>query len=525
MAAAVATLAATPPGAIQAQPSATAEIGGTVKSAADDKPLARARVVVTAADGRYTFADLPAGAYTVSATRTGFAAQVYGQGRSLAGTPVTVTGGQRATGIDFSLLPGGVIAGRILDEDGSPFAGALVEALVTRTDAGAETLASVSSSQTDDHGDFRLFGLAPGNYYVSAQDPAFRSVSSPKGVLHYSPTYYPGTPFADQARTIAVADRRPADKIEFRLKLVPPSRIGGRMVAYNGRQLLGGSVIMSAPAGEGLPTLAPEGGSILPDGRFTFGQVVAGRYQIRARGQTDADSVPLFAIFSTEVLGHDIDGILMTLRPGAIVEGTVTLENRHASTPPPLSGLRVRAPFVDGNSFGDAFTGTVQPTGSFALRGVMTGAHQIVVDGLQPPWVLKHVSTHGSDITDVPIDLAEKQQVRDVRIVISDASSEVIGTVQNARNAPVANAGVLVFPRVPIFWMRTNRRMRVAYTDRDGRFAIPGLPAGEYFAVASPWIDESDFGRRERLQALENVAVAFRLDSDEAKATVALQLR
>ena len=537
-AAAAAVLAGAPLGAVQAQSAAgAAEIGGIVRNAADDKPLARARVVaasdaipepraaITGSDGRYTFTDLPAGAYTVSATRTGFAPMTYGQGRSLAGTPVTVAAGQHAGNIDFSLAPGGAIAGRILDEDGSPFAGARVEALVTRSEAGADTLFSVSSSQTDDRGEFRLFGLAPGTYFVSAQDPAFRSVSSPKGVLHYSPTYYPGTPFADQAKPIGVGDRGEPGRIEFRLRLVPPARVTGQMAAYDGRRLLSGSVIMSPLEGEGVPMIAPEDVSIQPDGRFAFGHVAPGRYRIRARGQTDAPDGALFAIFSTEVLGHDIDGIRMMLRPGAALEGTLTLDNRHATMPPALTTLRVRAPFVGGSSFGDALTGTVQQDGRFALRGVMTGAHQILVDGLQPPWVLKSVSVRGSDLTDVPIDLAEKQQLRDVHIVITDASSQVSGTVQNARHTPVANAGVLVFPRVPLFWMRGNRRMRAVYTDREGAFTIVGLPAGDYFAVASPSIDESDLGRRERLEALQSVAVAFRLDSNEARTSVALQLR
>jgi len=537
-AAAAAVLASAPLGAVQAQSAAgAAEIGGIVRNAADDKPLARARVVavsdaipepraaITGSDGRYTFTDLPAGAYTVSATRTGFAAMAYGQGRSLAGTPVTVAAGQHVGNIDFSLAPGGAIAGRILDEDGSPFAGALVEALVTRSEAGADTLFSVSSSQTDDRGEFRLFGLAPGTYFVSAQDPAFRSVSSPKGVLHYSPTYYPGTAFADQAKPIAVGDKGEPGRIEFRLQLVPPARVRGQMAAYDGRRLLSGSVIMSPLEGEGVPMIAPEDVSIQPDGRFAFGHVAPGRYRIRARGQTDSPDGALFAIFSTEVLGQDIDGIRMTLRPGAALEGTLVVDNRHATLPPALTTLRVRAPFVDGNSFGDALSGTVQPDGRFALRGVMTGAHQILVDGLQPPWVLKSVSVRGSDLTDVQIDLAEKQQLRDVRIVITDASSQVSGTVQNARHAPAANAGVLVFPRVPLFWMRGNRRMRAVYTDREGAFTIVGLPAGDYFAVASPWIDESDLGRRDRLLALQSVAVAFRLESDEARTSVALQLR
>jgi len=108
----------------------TAQISGTVKSAADDRPLARARVVaasgvlqepraaVTNSDGTYSFTDLPAGDYTISATRTGFAAQVYGQGRTLAGTPVTVGTAEKIANIDMTLAPAGVIVGRILDEDG-----------------------------------------------------------------------------------------------------------------------------------------------------------------------------------------------------------------------------------------------------------------------------------------------------------------------------------------------------------------------------------------------------------------------
>ena len=105
-----------------------------------------------------------------------------------------------------------------------PFAGASVEALITRFQGGSDMLFSVATAQTDDRGEFRLFGLAPGSYFVSAADPAFTSVSTAKGVLHYSSTYYPGTALADQARTVNVTAGGDAPRIEFRLKLVPPAR-------------------------------------------------------------------------------------------------------------------------------------------------------------------------------------------------------------------------------------------------------------------------------------------------------------
>src|SRR6266852_5502833 len=218
----------------------TAQISGVIKNASDGSPIARARVSAAAdvlpqprvtlsgADGKYSLTDLPAGSYTVSVTRTGYAPQTYSQGRSIPSTPIALTGGQPMGALDFALVPGGFIAGRIFDEDGSPFAGAIVDALVTRSDNGRDTLFSVSSSQTDDRGEFRLFGLAPGHYYVSAADPAFRAVSTPKGVLYYSPTYFPGVPFADQARAIVVNGTVAPPRVEFKLQLVPPARVSGR---------------------------------------------------------------------------------------------------------------------------------------------------------------------------------------------------------------------------------------------------------------------------------------------------------
>jgi hypothetical protein len=527
-------------GSANAQPTAptpgTSQISGTVRSATDDKPLARARVVATAdilsepratitnSDGSYSLTDLPAGAYTVSATRTGYATQVYGQGRSMSGTPVRLGAGQNVANIDLTLAAGGVIAGRILDEDGSPFAGAVVEALVTRTEAGTNILFSVASSQTDDRGEFRLFGLRPGEYYVSAADPAFRTISSPRGVLHYSPTYYPGTPFADQATRVAIGGTAESPRIEFRIRLVPPARVSGRLIAYDGKPLLSGTVIMSPFDGQGVPIAPPEDITILPDGAFVFGHVVPGRYQIRARGQSDPGGPALFAVFSADVMGADVQGISMTLRPGAHVDGRVAVDAKHATRPPTLSTLRVRAPFTDGNGFGDALTGTVQTDGTFEIRGVMSGAHQFVLEGLPPPWVVKSVMLRGSDVTDLEVPVAEHDQLHNLTITIAEGASEVSGVVQNARNVPLADVGVMVYPSVPIFWRRTSRRMRVTYTDRDGRFSVPGLPAGEYLAVASSTIDETDFGHRERLQALQAYAVPFRLTADDARATVTLHI-
>jgi hypothetical protein len=330
--------------------------------------------------------------------------------------------------------------------------------------------------------------------------------------------------FPDQARTVVVTGTGEPPRVEFRLKIVPPAQVSGQLVASDGKQMFSAAIIMSPVEGEGAPIVPPQDPSLRPDGTFSFGQVVPGHYQIRARGQTEAMGPALFAVYTLTIQGNDVAGIQMVLRPGGQLDGRLTVESRKGTKAPPLPSIRVRAPFIDGNSFGDALTGTVQPDGTFALRGLMKGAHQLVLDGLRLPWVVKSVLFRGTNLTDQQFDVTEQEQFREVRITITDAGSEVSGVVQNARNLPVANTGVLVFPRVALFWMRTNRRMRVAYTDRNGRFTIPGLPAGEYLAVASLAVDESDLGRRDRLSAWERLATPFALDADDGRATVALQI-
>ena len=103
-------------------------------------------------------------------------------------------------------------------------------------------------------------------------------------------------------------------------------------------------------------------------------------------------------------------------------------------------------------------------------------------------------------------------------------ASEVSGVVQNLRERPVADTVVLVCSSVPVFWMQTSRRARVTFTDQDGRWSVAGLPPGEYFAIASPTISEGDLGRRGRLAALQTISTPFRIESDDARPTLTLQL-
>ena len=226
--------------------------------------LAEARVALSGADGGYEFSHLPAGSYTVTATRSGFASKGYSEHSSNRGTAITLAENQAVAGIDMLLPPAGVIVGRILDEDQRPLAGATIDALVPRTEAGQPTLASVSTTDSDDRGEFRLTGLPAGRYYVSAFDPAFAHVGDETGSLHYGATYFPGVLSTADATPVAVVAGVEPSALSFALKLVHPARISGRINTPERKPLASAAVVLTRT--DTPMSALGEQASMLPDG-------------------------------------------------------------------------------------------------------------------------------------------------------------------------------------------------------------------------------------------------------------------
>jgi hypothetical protein len=416
------------------------------------------------------------------------------------------------------------IAGRILAEGDTPLAGALVEALVSRFENGQRTLRPAAAVKSDHRGEFRLPGLPPGRYYVSARDAALGAVSDESGVARYGPTFFPGVSSVAEARAIVVRHTGESPRVEFRLKRVSPARVSGRILSFDGRPFLSGALILTPIDSDGVQVaqaVPPEDVWIAPDGGFSFGHVAAGRYRIRARGETLARGPALFATFTLSVDGQDVDDVQMMLRPGGTLDGVLTVDGPRTARAPVLSTLRVRAPFADGGVYGDPLGGPVQSDGKFALRGLMTGDHQIVVEGLPSPWAVKSVVLRGRDVADTGIEITEGLQLHGARVTITDRASEVGGRVHD-NGAPVADAAVLLFPVAPQFWVRTHRRMRMTRTDAEGRFSLRGLPEGEYLAIASGAIDEGDLGRRELLDAVRALATPVSITGPDRHVTIAL---
>jgi hypothetical protein len=295
--------------------------------------------------------------------------------------------------------------------------------------------------------------------------------------------------------------------VEFRLQILRPAQVGGRLLTYNQQALLNAAVIMSPQVESQIVNRAVGDARIRPDGYFTFTNVPPGRYVIRARGETERDGNSLFATFAIAVQGRDVSQVEMTLTPGAVIEGRVEIQPRHGTPPPPRTALRVRAPLSDGVVFGDTLTGGVRPDGTFRLTGLMAGSHVLMVEGLAFPWRIAEARLQGRDVTDSTIDIDRDQEFGNARVVLTDTAGGVSGTVALPAGTAAADVLVVAFPADALQRHVPLRFVRVGRLAAGGSYRVVDLVPGSYLLAAAIDVTELDAMSPQLIERLVPVAV------------------
>lgn len=166
----------------QVQPATgTGVIAGTVLTEGSGGAVRRARVTLTGAElrgsrtattsdqGAFAFTALPAGRYTLSASKPGYVNISYGARRAgRPGTPIQLVDGQKMEKAVISLPKGAVVTGVVIDEHGEPSPGTQVRVMRAVMRTGEKTFEQAGQDQTDDRGIYRIYGLQPGDYIVNA---------------------------------------------------------------------------------------------------------------------------------------------------------------------------------------------------------------------------------------------------------------------------------------------------------------------------------------------------------------------
>jgi protocatechuate 3,4-dioxygenase beta subunit len=511
-----------------AEATGTAMIAGRVLAADTGRPVKRALVSVsgdgrprstsTDEQGRYSIAGLPAGTYNVIASKTGFVVASYGQRRALrTGTPVQLADGQQVTGADIRLPRGAVITGHVFDEDGEPLARSAVTVLRYQYAGGEKRLAAAGTDQSDDRGQYRVFGLPPGEYFVSAAAGGFeRAVSrfmgpeaAPgEGVENtgYAPTYYPGVPSASDAMRLKLAAAQELTGIDFQLQLVPLASVYGTVTdgANISVMLVPDETTLGVRIGQTFRTRAT------PDGTFAIRGVPPGRYTVVSSNGT------LAAVQSISVSGHDVS-IALTPVAGADMTGTITLEAAGTEIPGDLSAFRV-VPQRLGSEIAmgrNARPAAVSPNGSFTIKGLLPGRY--IVRGAGPNgWMMKSVYQNGHDISDQPVEI-RSDTISNLNVIFTDRIASVTGTVRDGRGTGVPETTVILFPTDPKLWLPHSRLILTGRTDHAGAYRISPVPAGDYLIVATDDVEQGEWFDPEFLEQISGSATKLTVGETEQR--------
>lgn len=488
------------------------------------------RIATTDAQGRFEIKELVGGRYTMTASKGGFVSLQYGQRRpSESGTPIELADGQTLDKLAIALPRGSVLGGRITDEFGEPVANATVFAFRYGYQAGARRIMPVGTASsrdtTDDQGQYRLFGLPPGEYYVSAMlrtgggevtDPMD---GEPSG---YAGTYYPGTSNMAEASRVTLAVSQENTNVSFGLIATRLVRITGQVIGSDGAPAANGQVMLlpASSAGGRAMMQGVSGGRTDQTGAFRLTNVPPGRYQAQARTGMRGDGE--LAKMDLVVGNQDVDGIVMITAPGGRTSGTVV-----SDTGEPFDfraqqlQIAARITNVDALSFGGGGAGggnaRVGTDWTFELAN-LTDARLIRTNAPQG-WTLKSVFLNGQDITDLPMEFPPGQTVTGLQVVLSKKVTALSGLVTDAKSRPVLDATVVVFPADEKLWTYQSRFIKAARPDQDGKYQIPALPASsDYLVVAVQGLEDGQAGDPEFLATIKDLGAKFSLGDGETKA-------
>ncbi len=524
----------------------TGRIRGRIVAAPANTPLRRAQMVLsgvdnpelrriaqTDADGRYEFSELPFGRYTVVASAGGYVALQFGQRRPTeGGTPVALREGETITAIDFALPRGSVISGRVTDEFGQPLVQAQVAARRFRyTENGQRTLVIVNpTAVTDDRGEFRLFGLMPGEYIV---DATLRSIASltgaapnPSSFLEgFQPTYYPGTPSAADAQSISlgVGQERSIQIAGAGARLV---QVSGVVRDSQDRPIAAQVQMWTRMADLSTPFSVQPGGSTSvttsADGSFAFQGVLPGEYVLEVRnrvpGALGPAPAPEAGFLPLTVRGGDVTGLRIMTSSGSAVSGTVIWEG----SSPRGQAVRVTAQTADSVAPGTIMVGDVDDSGNFRVGGVRGRVYLNVPGSANWNWTVKSVTLAGHDVTDVPVDLTDRPNLDGVRITMTDKLSNVSGHVTDTGGKPVTQYVVVIQPTDQKEPRVASRFIRTGRPDIDGRFELRNVRPGRYVATAVEALEDGRQFSLEFQKELRRGAREFTLTEGE---TLSLDLK
>ncbi len=472
----------------QANSSESSVIEGWVLNAVTSEPLRKVELILRRSDmspnehsptsykastdesGRFFVRNIEPGQYRLLATRSGFVSMEYGSaGPAQSGVTLSIEARRPMRDLVFRLPPHAVIAGVVRDVDGEPVANVQVQAMRHRYAQGQKQLSSFGRATTDDLGEYRIIGLAPGHYYLSASHrPQILFVSSPDNpdfqspAEDYVPTYFPGTADAALAVPIEVTTGAEIRNIDFALAKAPTVRVHGRVMSSNGGSP-GMATIVIAPTDQSSAWAANQTFLTNPQGEFDLPGVTPGTYALVASIFQSGSYTTAKKLLDAR---NSVEDFTVTLNSGVEINGTVRAEG---AAQPNLKSVRVSLlPSERREVLAPLPNTQVKEDGTFTLSNVRPDSYHLTAFELPDGYYVKSIRMGDEDVLDSGLKL-NGGSTGPISIALSPGTGEIAGIVQNAQQQVAIGAIVTLVPR------DGKRRNQVQYyrtvtTDQYGRF-------------------------------------------------------
>jgi hypothetical protein len=521
----------------------------------------RTFAATTSEDGRFVIRNAPPGHYELIVHRIGYVTAKYGQRRTAGpGELITLENGRPFQDLTIVMTPTAAISGRIYDGFGEPVIGAKVRAIKSVYQQGTGTLTEIQSTVTDDLGEYRLFWLPPGRYFVSATGPdpatdintvfnesrgdfSYRSSNllstnlllnypdpvapipqphvAPQASEVYVPVYFPTTIDRRGALPIDLQAGAEFSGVDITVQRLHAHRIRGTIVdAVTGEVLRERNTQILRSHNPPMyiePETPPYSSDSYPSfglldrrtGVFEMRDVVPGNYYLIAQSGERSGRV------AVEVRDADLEDVVVSVARRFNLRGHVTIEGRSPATDDPvLAKLKIslrRDPFIPAFGFVSA---SPTPDGSFTFESVAPGDYRV---GLEPILSLdgnaaagqtiprglytKSISQGNNDVLNGGLHLT-RQPSEPLEIVVGTNPASLSGSVVDEKQQPVPNVLVLLAPDV-VHRNRTDLFQEVI-TDTSGRFQIEFVPPGDYKLFAWKNIEDDAWPDPDFMQTYEN---------------------
>ncbi|MEO8483875.1 MAG: carboxypeptidase regulatory-like domain-containing protein [Acidobacteriota bacterium] len=516
-------------------PARGAAAGAAAVGAGATAVMFLSRMVLSDEQGRYVFDALPAGRFTLTASKDQFVSTAYGAVKpNRPGTTIPLSDGQRIT-IAMSLARGGVIAGMVYGQDGEPLAGAQVRGFRLAYANGFKRAQGSAFAQTDDRGMYRLTNLMPGDYVVGAvpssndlqmaentltearafaealeaarqggRAPTSVTFAVPAPVVSTGPlpgflsTYYPSASTIATASAITVAAGEERQGADISVTFNRAVNITGLVAGMPAPPAM---VQLSLVSDDPMADLGGQGARPQSDGSFSLRNVPPGQYTLVAQvvpgpnfqiinGTVQSTSPPQQIDPASRLWGRArlvVDGnqdpprVVLTLQPPRSVSGTVEF-------PPdaPAAGRSAMISLFPAPSaqqvaqFGPPVQAVVSADGQFTIGGVAAGVYSIRAGG----GPMKSAMLNGQDLLDVPLVVEGDRDVTGIVITLTNQLSQLSGVLTDATGTASSDCTIIVVAADRRYWTPASRRILTGRPGLDGRYMFNGLPAGDYLVAA-----------------------------------------